>query len=191
MTTTMRLPLSTRERRCRGRQAKRDEMSVFECGYPETLAQRRLAVRGVGSDIFGAATPGLHIRLLPDDVIDAMRRERRGIPEMDGVTEAELGSLRNLARALADAQPGEEAGDDRLSAQALPARCVPVVAFEIERRGGDTKARARFGGELRPERRQRDLLHVRKIRIVVRAEIHMVEEMHGLRVRTAPELDQR
>src|SRR4029453_3640341 len=120
MTTTMRLPLSTGERGCRGRQAKRDEMSVFECGRPEALAQRRLAMRGVGSDVFGAAAPGLHIRLLPDDVIDAMRRERRGLAEMYGVTEAELGSLRNLAGALADAQPGEEAGDDRPSAQALP-----------------------------------------------------------------------
>ena len=88
MTTTMRLAFSIGRLAPRG-QAERDQGGILVGGRAESLAQRGLAMRGVGSDRLGVPPIGLHVGLLPDDVVDALLRERRVVGEVNGIAEAE------------------------------------------------------------------------------------------------------
>src|SRR5208283_5490463 len=96
----MRLPLSMRRRFSLARKVKRDQIGVLESRLSEFRAQRGLTARRIVTDWFGLALAGLHIRLLPDDVIDISLRERLLVGKMHRVAEIEQRALRHLAAAL-------------------------------------------------------------------------------------------
>src|SRR5512147_1201329 len=128
MTTMRRLPLSIGGRAFLRRGVEHDDKRILVERLAQSGAKRRFASGRIGSDGLVAAGAGLYVRLLPDDVVDALFRELGGIREMDGVAETEFGRVGNLARAAVDAQSGQVGGQHGLPALLLPAWRVPVVA---------------------------------------------------------------
>ena len=141
-------------------------------------------MRGRGPDDFLAAAERVLERLLPDDVVHATRGKRRAIGEMDGIAEPERAVDGHLAIPLLDAEAGEIRGDDALARQALPARRIPVVALELERRRRDEQA---VGRKLPRSVTQNGDSGISsaygRYAFAVRPEIEVISAVHRLRIR--------